>query len=390
MRLSTAEKNKLMNHFQKIERFILRWGIGLGVFALVIIWIPMGLIPSKRTLRHLGDPNSMVDSLGFIPSFLLVVIIIGLIIGLLLYSYRYFPLRIDVRRLDKVTIKVKVRSYQFKEGGGPSEIELSFWPPYKGTSKVTFFHETQFPRLKFKEEVELHLTKHALYPLGLKRLSQPVPAPKATPPPKKTATPKSTSKKAAASKTPPKKMGMEDVFNMMKSMTGSEKPKPNVKGAQRKSVAQFLQSKRRLHDEKTLKVTEAEEEQINMQFSNRVKANEKHRTIQISTQRALIHTILSIFCETNIQRLDITVIPVVYEAERFQKYLSEYRLQKTISRAKLLDAVQRLTSINDFDDLYGGYDEFGFFKTPQYELPNPIFQKLVEEEHESLLRILSN
>ena len=166
--LNATEKSKLRRHYEKIGNLIAMWGGGVFVLLIVFSVIPMGLIPKKRRVE-ISDPNlTMFESLGVLPTLIMIFSISGALVLYLYFSFKYAKLKKDLEEKKKVVLHVKAKNVNYKQGPGPQEIDLYFSPSYNKVNKVTFIDEPSFPRLRKDQEVILLLTKNALHPLGIR------------------------------------------------------------------------------------------------------------------------------------------------------------------------------------------------------------------------------
>ena len=166
-KLDFKEKIKLERYKERILNLIFKCSGGTFDVLLIVSFIPMGLIPTKR-IRTISNPDlSIFESMGIMPTLLMLLIISGSICLYLYFSFKYAKLSKDVIEQKKVTLDVKVRNVIYKQGQGPQEIDLFFSPPYGSVNKVQFIGEDEFPRLQIDQEVKLVLTKNALYPLSI-------------------------------------------------------------------------------------------------------------------------------------------------------------------------------------------------------------------------------
>ena len=171
MKLDSKERLRLIKYQEKIERVIFGWGIGIPVFLLVFSFIPAKFIPSRKVG---SGSDSLIDLLGFLPVFLFVVLFAAALIGYFMYAYKYLKIKDDVIERNKVVLNVKVHRVIPKSGNGPQEIELRFYPPYKGHHKLDFIDFPNFPLLQTHQIVEIEATQNALHPLSIKPKDSPM------------------------------------------------------------------------------------------------------------------------------------------------------------------------------------------------------------------------
>lgn len=166
--LTIQEKIKLRAYKDKIANLIVMWGVGVFVFLLIVCFIPMGLLPKKRRVEISNPDLSIFDSMGVFPTFAMLLIIAGGLAAYLYFSYKYPKLVKDLSEQKKVILDVTVRNIIYKQGGGPQEIALYFSPPYQSINKIDFIGEKQLPPMYKNQEIQLIITKNALYPLQVK------------------------------------------------------------------------------------------------------------------------------------------------------------------------------------------------------------------------------
>ena len=70
--LEVKERIKLENHKDKIANLIGMWSGGTFMVLFIICFIPMGLIPSKRSIRVANPDQSIFESLGGVSTILLI------------------------------------------------------------------------------------------------------------------------------------------------------------------------------------------------------------------------------------------------------------------------------------------------------------------------------
>ncbi|REH43404.1 hypothetical protein C7448_1135 [Tenacibaculum gallaicum] len=167
-KLEFIEKIKLEGYKKKITNTIVNWGGGSFIFFLIVSFIPVGMIPSKRRSTISNPDMSIFESMGVFPTILMLLIISGLITIYLFYSYKYIKVSKDLLDLKKVTLDVTITNVIYKKGQGPKEVEVYFKPPYNSVNRVMFIGEDSLPTLYRNQEVELVLTTNAYYPLKVK------------------------------------------------------------------------------------------------------------------------------------------------------------------------------------------------------------------------------
>jgi len=166
-KLDTKERIKLQAYKEKIGNIVVGWSVGVFSFLLIMSFIPMGFLPSKRPRRISNPDLNFFESLGVMPTILMILSISGALAVYLYISFKYGKLIKDVDELKKIVLKVRVVNVIYKQGAGPQEIDLYFSPPYNNINKIGFVGETNFPQLYKSQEVELVITKNAHYPLRI-------------------------------------------------------------------------------------------------------------------------------------------------------------------------------------------------------------------------------
>lgn len=167
-KLELKEKIKLEAHKEKISNLIIMWGGGIFALLLIVSFIPMGFLPKKRRVSISNPELSIFESMGVLPTLIMLIIIAGSISLYLYHSFKYAKLSKDVIEQKKITLNVNVRNVIYKQGQGPQEIDLFFSPAYNSINKIEFVGEDNFPKLYKNQEIEIILTKNALYPLSIK------------------------------------------------------------------------------------------------------------------------------------------------------------------------------------------------------------------------------
>lgn len=167
-KLEIIEKIKLKAYKEKVSNLIIMWGGGVFILLLIISSIPTGLLPKKRNITISNPDLNMFESIGILPTLIILIIISGLTSFYVYNNFKYSKLSKDVIEQKKIILKVIVENVIYKEGPGPKEIDLFFSPPYNSTNKIEFVGEDNFPKLYKNQEIELTLTKNALFPLGIK------------------------------------------------------------------------------------------------------------------------------------------------------------------------------------------------------------------------------
>jgi hypothetical protein len=167
-KLEFLEKVKLEGYKKKITNIIVSWGGGSFILFLFISIIPMGLIPNKRRVVLSNPDMSIFESMGVLPTILMMLVISGIITLYLLYTYKYLKILKDLVDLKKVTLNVVIMNVIPKKGQGPKEVEVYFKPAYKNVNRIEFIGYDNLPLLYKNQEVELVITPNSYYPLSVK------------------------------------------------------------------------------------------------------------------------------------------------------------------------------------------------------------------------------
>jgi len=163
------DKRRLEDHKTKIERIFVGLGIGIPLFTLLISIIPLSFIPQKtpKLSSDLNPASNFIESVGVLPIVILIFIATGLTIYFIMKSYNYKAVLKDSEQQKKYSFRTKVSKVVYKQGGGPSEIELSFTPAYKKKESLEFINFPNFPYLKKGAEVEIEVSVNGWYPLSI-------------------------------------------------------------------------------------------------------------------------------------------------------------------------------------------------------------------------------
>lgn len=166
IKLTSKEVLKLIAYKEKIQLKVYGYSIGITAFFLIVSFIPAGFLPSRRG-RNSGGDSSLFDMMGGAGFMIMIICLFGILLIYFMSTYKMWSLDKDIKEKKKNIVKLKVRDLRSDSSFGSTEISLYIYPVYKGKGKLEFIDYENFPQLSKGQEVELHLTTNAHYPLSI-------------------------------------------------------------------------------------------------------------------------------------------------------------------------------------------------------------------------------
>ena len=167
--LTEQEKELVLKKIGKGKSRLILSGVIMGIITFVCLFIPMKFLPSKVGVsrRGLDQSLTLVESIGWLPTLIVLAIIGGVLFVAILSHTKYFKLKKDILENVCLTLDVEVSSVRELLGDAEKEYDVYLKQNEGGIKKLNYL-KSEFPGLHKGDKINVILTKNAHYILSTK------------------------------------------------------------------------------------------------------------------------------------------------------------------------------------------------------------------------------